>query len=437
MNTIAIRAGWLIPVSVPPLHEGWLVAHRGRIVHLGLSLPDRFLSCPKVELPNVAILPGFFNAHTHTEFSDLSAPIPYRGSFIGWIRDVVQHRRASMKTNDPTSRREAVVRGIQNAYDSGTRYMLDTITAPWEPSWVTDRIATLETGTPWSEALIEEAPFLYHPCPEVLDIQESRRNETDSFLEGVMRKVETAQSPIFDTKFAVSPHAPYTTSLALVEEMTNRAKHFEGIVSMHLAESMEEWNWLMHRSEPIESALASFRDAEFIQHFRQDVSGVEGTNRIDRYLDELIKAPLGLIAHGNYFSQENLQRIAAASSTAAIVHCPRTYRHFHAADVYPLRERLALGVTHLLGTDSCASSPDLDLWKDARELARYYPELREEIVRMLTQIPARMLGLVDLGELKVGAKSLCTAVTISEGEGCVFGKLFEDSTVAKPLEIFV
>ena len=49
---------------------------------------------PVTDLGNVALLPGFINAHTHLEFSLLKQPLGQPGMpFADWIGEVVAFRR--------------------------------------------------------------------------------------------------------------------------------------------------------------------------------------------------------------------------------------------------------------------------------------------------------------------------------------------------------
>ena len=40
----------------------------------------------------MVILPGFVNAHTHLELTNLRGRVPLRGSFVRWVEDLVALR---------------------------------------------------------------------------------------------------------------------------------------------------------------------------------------------------------------------------------------------------------------------------------------------------------------------------------------------------------
>lgn len=429
MNRIAIKPTWLITMSTEPLRDYWLVASAGRIEFIGPTLPASLEIDCHIELPDVAILPGLINTHCHLEFSDLSVPFVADGSFTKWIGDVVAYRRSS--TEDPlTSRKRAIQCGVQESYRSGVRYLVDTITAPWSVDWVQEAIDNCSLPSDAATTLTGGVPFMVQACPEVLDIRIDRRDATQSHCREVNRATtnRNANRKWFSGRQAISPHAPYTTSLQLVRETVQSLKDIDGIASMHLGESLDELAWLSDRSGPMLEALKSFRDLHYLENI--------GT--LHDYVRAIIDAPVALVAHGNYFTNEDLELFATHRQTAAIVHCARTFEHFHAHESYPLVERVAMGATHVLGTDSRASNPDLNLWAEVQTVADSHAIAPEQVIAMVTRCPAELLGLSDLGALEVGKRALCTAIEL---EGLtllnadqVLNRLVRRDTTAVPLE---
>ena len=425
MNRIAIKPTWLITMVSEPLRDHWLVASAGKIEFIGPSLPSSLEIDCHIELPDVAILPGLINTHCHLEFSDLSAPFVADGSFTKWIGDVVTYRRSS--TEDPlTSRKRAIQFGVHESYNSGVRYLLDTITAPWLVDWIQEAIDDCRLTSDVAMALTGNVPFLVQACPEVLDIRMDRRDATQSHCREVNRS--TVDRKWSTGRQAISPHAPYTASLRLVRETVQWLKEIGGIASIHLGESRDEIAWLSDRSGPMLETLKSFRD----QHYLENI----GT--LHDYVRAIVDAPVALVAHGNYFTNDDLELLATHRKTAAIVHCARTFEHFHAHESYPLVERVAMGVTHLLGTDSRASNPDLNLWAEVQTVANSHAIDPEQVIAMVTRLPAELLGLSVLGTLEVGKRSLCTAIGLDGlavlNVDQVLDRLVRLDTTAVPLE---
>lgn len=445
MSTIAIHADWIFSLTSTPIPNGWLVAHEGVIEFLGRELPPRFQSVPIRKLPNTALLPGLINAHCHLEFSDMANPIEFHGSFIAWIQSVVRHRAQANGEESIERRRMAVARGIEESYRSGTRILFDTITAPWSPDWIQSPSIPQELASSPEVGILRHAltglsRFYVVPIPETLDIHQSRGDETIAFARRVHEQMgepknrqssPTSSSSIMP-RLAISPHAPYTASRNLVRNWTAWSQSNHGLVSMHLAESREEMEWLAERAEPIESALGRFRDQAFARQ----------SSTMQDYVDAMLEAWLGIIAHGNYLDESLLTNLSAHRNHVAIAHCPRTYRHFHpdrSTQNYPLAERLRRGVRHLVGTDSRASNPDLSVWSEMQTMLNYPGISGEEIIAMATREPVDLLGLADFGTLAVGNRSLCTAIPLSgtlEQED-IYRSLLTVGKSAVPLESMI
>ena len=86
------RARWVLPISSPPMENGWVRCDQGVITSLGRGSVAEEI----IDLGNVAIIPCLINAHTHLEFSNLEAPLGTGdGSFADWIQAVLDYRASS------------------------------------------------------------------------------------------------------------------------------------------------------------------------------------------------------------------------------------------------------------------------------------------------------------------------------------------------------
>jgi cytosine/adenosine deaminase-related metal-dependent hydrolase len=172
---------------------------------------------------------------------------------------------------------------------------------------------------------------------------------------------------------------------------------------MHLAESPEELQLLAHGDGPFQQLLdeLSMWDPTAIP---------SGTGVLD-YLIQLVRAPRCLVVHGNYLNVREFEFLAQHHDRMAVVYCPRTHAYFgHGA--YPLTEMLAVGVRVALGTDSRASSPDLSLLAEIREVARKHSSIpAEQIVHLGTLAGAQALGVQNFnGSITPGKWANLTAI---------------------------
>jgi aminodeoxyfutalosine deaminase len=422
MKAIAIKPAWIASMIQPPQSDGWIVVQDGIIQEIVDRCPEGIESRFRYELPDWAVLPGLFNSHCHLEFSNMSAPLPAADSFVDWIRSVIQHRVSEMSSDPERQRRDAIQAGMREAWETGTRFLLDTVTAPWNPVWIDEGQRQIrERLHPNSEILLgSSAPIQVEPCVEVIDINQTRRRETLEHLETIARQFATTH---------VAPHAPYTASSTLVRDMAQWANEHQGVISFHLAESNDEMEWLSRGSGPFESALRGFRDDQFMAN----------RTGIGIYLDSLQVACRVLIAHGNHFQDETLDRFAKGDNETFLVHCPRTYDHFRreGQGEYPMANRLARGIKHFLGTDSRASNPDLSIWSEFCELAHRHREIpMDTMLAMITREPAIFFGQGSQGTIAAGQRALLTAVSQSNLRSNTSSKLASlVGSVAKPLEL--
>jgi cytosine/adenosine deaminase-related metal-dependent hydrolase len=217
----------------------------------------------------------------------------------------------------------------------------------------------------------------------------------------------------------LSPHAPYSVHPRLLDAVISRMARERVPLAFHLAESREELDLLGSGAGP-------FR--ELLQDMGVWTPGTirPGTRPLD-YLARLARASRSLVIHGNYLDDEEIALVAEHAERMAVVYCPRTHAYFgHAA--YPLEKMLSAGVSVALGTDSRASSPDLDLLAEMRAASDKHATVpRETILRLTTLGGAAALGRArEIGTIEPGKLADLTAVSLPPGaEGEPHDLLFE------------
>jgi aminodeoxyfutalosine deaminase len=368
----AFRARWVFPVASPPIPGGIVSVRAGLIVAVG----KRAVEGQAIDLGNVAIVPGFVNAHTHLEFSDLACPLGRAGVALpDWIGQVIAHRRAAA-AGGPA----AIVQGLRESAASGTTALGEIATSDWaleqqstgqdkcEPAAVVFRELIAPTFDRVGEALRTAGRFL------------SANLSSQRFSPGL------------------SPHAPYTVHSRLLAALVERAATSRAPVAMHLAESREELELLASGGGPFRDLLAAAG--------AWDGDPGARLHSIGAYLEQLARAPQSLVIHGNYLGQQDVRFLAERAETMSLVYCPRTHAFF-GHDAYPLAQRLQSGVSMALGTDSRASNPNLNMLEEMRFVAERHPGVAAEIVlRLGTLAGARALGLADqMGSLEAGKRA--------------------------------
>lgn len=397
-SPVGVRARWVVPVDQPPIENGAVAWSAGRLVEVG-----KRVAAPCTDLGEAVVLPGLVNAHAHLEFSDAASPVGTRGMPLpAWIREVISLRKA--KARDPEA-----------AIDAGRRESL-----AWGVTTIGE-IATSARPFAWSD---EPGPNLarFH---EVIGFSAPRGES--ALRDAIDRLARFAAAPAGGDaiRFAegLSPHAPYTVHPQLLARLTDLAAAEGRPMAMHLAESPEELELLAEGAGPFRELLEekSMWDPQAIPR---------GSRPLD-YLRVLARAPRVVVVHGNYLDDEEIAFLAARRGTMTVAACPRTHAYFGHAP-HPLAAMLRAGVRVALGTDSRASSPNLDLLAECRAARAAAPRVApDQLLRMATLDAAEALGCDDCcGSLTPGKRADLLAIRPSSGCRDPWETLFEDVPAA-------
>jgi len=278
------------------------------------------------------------------------------GTFPGWIRAVIEHRRSHELV--PI---ESIRLGLKESLQSGTTMLGEIATQP--ESWHEYH------GSPLRGVVYQE---LLGQKPD--RIEDSKQLAKKHLARGEFAGNWTA---------GLSPHAPYSTHSRLVDFAANRTE--PGVpLAMHLAESLEELELLKSQSGP-------FR--ELLNELGTWVPGDMATNlTVLHYLQMLASGRRVAVVHGNYLTDEEIAFLALHADQMGVVYCPRTHTFFGHRQ-HPLRRLLQAGIRVALGTDSRASNPGLDILGELQHAARLFPELSpRQVLSLATTNGAWMLG---------------------------------------------
>ena len=225
---LALKARYVFPVAGPPLADGVVTLDGERIVAVG---ENRSGAAP-LDLGNVAILPGLINAHTHLEFSDLTAPLGTAGNRLpDWIRGVIARRRgADPMADDPRSG------GLAECARGGATSVGEIATRVWP-------------AMPKAETTRADVTMFW----EVIGL---RPDQFDARLAEARAHLERAWPERTGMRAGLSPHAPYSVHPLLLPKLVQMAAAANAPVAMHLAESREELELLAHGSGPFREMLS-------------------------------------------------------------------------------------------------------------------------------------------------------------------------------------
>ncbi len=315
-----------------------------------------------VHLGDVAILPGLVNAHTHLEFSDLTQPVGQPGiSLANWIGEVISARTAAPERN----KHDAILAGVTESLESGTRLIGD--------------IATTPTDYPPSQ--IDVISFA-----EVLGLSAERSHER------LAAAIDHNQANV---NGGWSPHAPYSTLRSSIQTCVDQSAKTHRPLAMHVAESPDERELLVHGTGPLADSLRA------IGVWQDSLFPWNDSPFVD-LIQQLSAASRTLLVHCNDLRDNEIATLAQHENMSAVF-CPRTHAFF-GYERHPVAELIAAGVRVALGTDSRASNPDLNLWREAQWLMNHRPDISPaDVLKMATLNGGDALGQRDVGRIEVGA----------------------------------
>ncbi len=379
-----LRARIVLPIVRPPIEDGAVLISRNTIKAVGRwrDLAPR-VSEPAIDLGAVILLPGFVNAHCHLDYTTMTG-LPPQKQFPDWIKGLLALKAAASYTDYA----DGWLRGAAMLVRNGTTTVADVEAVP-------ELLPDV-----WSATPLRVASFL-----EMTSVK-SRRDPAQ-ILHEMAAKIDSLRGA--RNRAGLSPHALYSTTPALLEQTARLARQRRWRVTMHVAESAEEFDMHAHRRGPLHDWLAPQRDMSDCGLG----SPLEQVRRCGLLAENF------LAVHANYLQPGDIN--ALAQTGAAVVHCPRSHAYFR-HQPFPFRQLAAAGVNICLGTDSLASipasrrrQPQLDLFAEMRQFAAAQPETpAETILKMAPINGARALGLAErIGELSAGTLADLIAIPCS------------------------
>jgi cytosine/adenosine deaminase-related metal-dependent hydrolase len=364
MSLVAWRADWIVPVIGPPVRDGLLVAEGGRIVHVGAApdvetlLEARAASGVPIDrrtLGRVALLPPLVNAHTHLELSWAHGRLGGGRPMTEWVQQLVATR-----TRERPDEVAASELGIRLSLQCGTGVVGDV-----------------------SNSLASCGPLARSPLRAVVfhELLGFSGDAPAAQAGAAADRARAAQAPNVDVTLAA--HAPYSVSPALFREIACAVDDLEpGLTAVHLAESLDEMQFLRDGSGPWRALLE--RVGTWTDTWVPPRCGpVEYLARVGFLRRGLV------VAHGVHLDAPAIAALAEAGAT--VVTCPRSNARLGVGTA-PVAAMLDAGVNVAIGTDSLASNDDLNVFADLAALHAQAPSIPpRQLIEIATVNGARAL----------------------------------------------
>ncbi len=347
---------------------------------------------------DAVILPGFVNAHTHLELTNLHGRVErtdslpdwlmglmsYRGRVPGWLRRVL--RQVGYRYWGRKLVERSTAKGIAMSLAGGATTVADI------------------TNSGWSVSPLKRNPIRKLVFYEAIGFDTKHLSH---LVTNISAKLNATQ-PDSLLNIGISPHAPYSVSAELYRECVKIAQERNLHLCTHLAETQEELEFLS-------SGTGAFFD--MLTKLGISVADWQPPNQTPvEYMHALgVLECRPLLAHCNYLTASDIQLLQ--NSNANVVFCPRSHNYFHHRS-HPFEKLLHAGVTVALGTDSLVSNDSLSMLDELKFLhctQNHIPP--EKLLEMAALQGAHALQLdTSIGALRRDWQADIIAVEIPVGQ---------------------
>ncbi|TWT45431.1 5-methylthioadenosine/S-adenosylhomocysteine deaminase [Phycisphaerae bacterium RAS1] len=361
-----LRAAWVVPVSSPPIRDGFVEIADGWITAVG-SAAEGLPSDEALDLGESILTPGLVNPHTHLELTCYAGQIA-AAPFWDWIAQLIPLRAAPRQVQ----RESAGVR---------------------DGAWQSLRLGVTCVGDISRRNLhwrvLRDIPIRKICFAELLSIADDPPRNVEELRAAFDEIREDALLTA-----GITPHAPYTVPPEQIRGAVQIAAQRKRPWTMHWAETREEQAFLRGDQAGAGRILNQLVSNGRLASPRREPREL---------LAECVRgfAP-GLLAHVNYASDADIAALRDAGHT--VVYCPRAHRYF-GHPPHPMDRLVQAGVPVVIGTDSAASNENLSVLAELQFLRRerLTDQSPAALLRSVTVDAARALGLAAVtGAIKPG-----------------------------------
>jgi cytosine/adenosine deaminase-related metal-dependent hydrolase len=391
INPVTIlRARAVLPICRPAIENGAVAFSGDLILAVGRwkDVQKKF-SGAVFDLEETVLLPGLINAHCHLDYTDMAGLFPPRKSFCDWIK-LITTEKSHWSFSDYA---ESWINGAKQLLHSGTTTVADI------------------------EAVPELLPDVWDATPlRVLSLLEmtgvKSRRKPELILRDALDVLDELQHS--RSSGGISPHAPYSTTPALLRHAAVVARKRKLLVATHVAESATEFEMFTNSSGELH---------HWLENNNRDMSDCGGVSPVQLLSRHNALGPHLMAIHVNHLKRGDARMLA--QKRTSVVHCPRSHDFFSHAE-FPFATLQRAGVNICLGTDSLATvrmkprqTIELNMFEEMRAFAAKHEGVSPETtLKMATINSARAIGQQGkLGELKRGAMADIIALPCSGDMG--------------------
>ncbi len=372
------------------LSDGELIVEGNSIVSIEPGVTDSFEG-DVIDLTDCFVMPGFVNAHCHLSLSALKDKVLKTEKFTDWVLSLIEQDNGL----NEDERMAGIKQGVDTLLASGVTTLADYLGRPN----LLDEYAKL--------------PFRQIVFLEAIGFKESKADEIIENLRSIIESNKIG-NPLL--KLGLAPHAPYSVSPKLYQELRDLADDMDCPISSHIAELAEEDLFLQDGSGNLRELLEK-REA-----FDQEWS--PPGKPVLQYLEDLDALDSMIGVHLNHIGKD---KSILVGNFMTAVFCPGSTKWFGRPSYLDAKSFLNGSIAVGLGTDSLASNDSLNFFRELKITEELQPNLsRQEILEVSTRRGAEALGL-KTGILAKGMPADIIAMKIQSEFDSVYDIPFEQN----------
>ena len=363
-----LSASYIYPVTGPVLKNGVIGIDPDGLIRTVLSAEEaKNQNIELVTFYEGLLVPGFVNTHCHLELSHLKGKVEQHTGLTDFVQTVMKLRGA-----DDSAIELAMLRADVEMLENGIVAVGDI------------------SNQAISSGIKRGSPIYYHTFLEVMGFNPATAKAS------INRALEFKQK-FEGFPLSIVPHAPYSVSAELFEELRLVAEELPGPVSIHNQET------------PDENAFFERKEGGFLKLYEflgLDIGFYEpsGKTSLQTVLPMMSDRQKTLLVHNTMSSNADVVFAKALHPLLYWCLCPNAnlYIENKLPDVDMLR---ATGVKITLGTDSLASNTGLSIFAEMLCLQDNFDIPVEELIQWATANGAEFLGISDrYGSFETGKR---------------------------------
>ena len=412
-----LSAEIVLPISRPPVYNGAILIKNEKIEEIDIRerLLDKYKNEEYLNLKNSVLMPGLINLHTHLELTALKGSIISKNNtaipsektdLVSWILALIESKKKTSTNNLSLG----IKNGIREAISTGTTTIVDLTTRN-----------TIYSTSVFGKSFyaIKDIGLRGFVFVEVLNFDSSTADSYWKDTYKIIEQMRKDEDPL--TSIGIAPHSIYSVSSKLLKIARDYAIKEKMKMSMHVAESMEEKEFVSKNKGIIKDIYHKKFNWDGKRDFKRYQSSIE-------YIDKngLLSKDL-LAVHCVQLTDEDIKSLLEKNTP--VVLCPRS-NTFIGVGIAPFDKLASMGITIGFGTDSLASNYSLNMWDEMRFAYLFYRKTSranikaEDIIRCGTINGAKALGISNkVGTLGIGKEADLIAVRLHKKDTDIYRDL--------------